>query len=467
MKLRSRPLTATAAATGLLLAALVLSLPFDADAKSILRKIKNAGNSAVNSTSDGVAHATNTIATTATGEMNAASSLAKQTYASSAQEVTDGYNASVSALNAAMNQALLAAYKQAGNAMLNANRDKATRLANTFRNLDDEGLAALNRIVDAVTRQQITDSLNSDMQVLGRKLDLQRMDQPGGNVPNALSNSNFGVQVDTTMGLGLGWGQSYAIAMNVMPTGGRFRLAVLQGKSVSVGLQADDSVGVSLFWSPGSVDDSNGNSVGLALELAADGGAAVGMSWPAVTNFRDLNKISPVPGLSLALVGGDSVKVDLVAGYTKVLKLFQLPPAPKSASKAAGGGGGTAWDDSAKCAGQHVNGFRLRSGGSIDTVQFRYGSKGWADVHGYQGGGAFPVEELLPAGEYIVSVDYAAGGRFDRLSFKTNLNRVLGPYGGGGFNGSYAVTPGERLGCMAGRSGSAIDQLTFTSTGSN
>lgn len=94
----------------------------------------------MNSTSNEVAHAANTIASTATAEMNAASSLAKQTYANSAQEVTNGYNASVSALNSAMNQALLAAYKQAGNAMLNANRDKATRLANTFRNLDDEGL---------------------------------------------------------------------------------------------------------------------------------------------------------------------------------------------------------------------------------------------------------------------------------------------------------------------------------------
>ena len=222
MQLRSKPLTAAAS---LLLVTFVLGAPCDADAKSIFRKIKNAGNSAVNSTSNEVAHTANTIASTATAEMNAASSLAKQTYANSAQEVTNGYNASVSALNSAMNQALLAAYKQAGNAMLNANRDKATRLANTFRNLDDEGLAALNRIVDAITNQQITDSLNNDMQVLGRKLNLQNMGQPGSNVPNALANSNFGVQVDTTLGLGLGWGQSYAIAMNIMPTGGRFRLA--------------------------------------------------------------------------------------------------------------------------------------------------------------------------------------------------------------------------------------------------
>jgi hypothetical protein len=111
----------------------------------------------------------------------------------------------------------------------------------------------------------------------------------------------------------------------VVPSNGHYRMAFLQAKSVSVGLQADDSVGVSLFWSPGSVDDSNGNSVGLALELAADGGAAVGMSWPAVTSIKDLSRISPVPGIGLALVGGDSIKVDLVAGYTKVIKGFQMP----------------------------------------------------------------------------------------------------------------------------------------------
>jgi vacuolar-type H+-ATPase subunit E/Vma4 len=456
----------SAALTSLALATFLLVGTTDADAKSILRKIKSAGNSAVNTTSSAVTHGANTIAATATNELNAASSLAKQTYATSAQEVTSGYNASVAALNAAMNQALLAAYKQVGNAMLSANRDKVTRLANTFRNLDDEGLAALNRIVDAITAQQMTDTVNADMQVLGRKLGLQNGGQPGANVPNALANSNFGVQVDTTMGLGLGWGQSYAIGMNVVPTNGRFRLALLQAKSVSVGLQADDSVGVSLFWSPGSIDDSNGNSVGLALELAADGGAAVGMSWPAVTSFKDLNKISPVPGLSLALVGGDSVKVDLVAGYTKVVKLFQLPPAPKSASKTAGGGGGAAWDDSATCGGQHVNGFRVRSGGAVDALQFSYGSKGWADQHGANG--AIPVEVMLAAGEYVVSVDYRSGARLDQIKFTTNLNKVYGPYGGGGGTAAnYTVTPGERLGCMAGRSGSSIDQLTFMSTGSN
>ncbi len=449
------------------LASLVLTAGFNAEAKGIMRTLKNTGSSAVNSATNTVAQGANTIAATSTSDMNSVSSMAKSTYATTAQDVTNGYNASVSALRSVYNQGLLAAYKQVGNAMLNANRDKATRIANTFRNLDDEGLAALNRIVDAITNQQLTDAVNADMQTLGRKLGLQNFGQSGSNVPNALSNSNFGIQVDSTLGLGLGFGQSYGIAMNVLPTNGRFRLALLQGNSVSAGLQADDSVGVSFFWSPGSVDDSNGSSVGLALELAVDGGASVGMSWPAVTNYSDLSKISPTPGLSIALVGGDSIKVDLVAGYTRVLRTVQIPPASQSAAKKAGGGGGNDWNDNATCAGQYVSGFRLRYGKNVDTVQFSYGGRGWADSHGYSTSAAWPVDVSLPTGEYVAQVDYAAGNAVNKLTFRTNMGNTYGPYGNGGNTDSYVVTPGERLGCMSGRSGSSIDQLTFSSTGSN
>lgn len=198
-------------------------------------------------------------------------------------------------------------------------------------------------------------------------------------------------------------------------------------------------------------------SVGLALELAADGGAAVGMSWPAVTSYRELSRISPVPG-SLALVGGDSVKVDLVAGYTKVLKMFQLPPAPKSASKAAGELVGAPPGTTAPNAPASMStAFGCALAAASTPCSFATAARVGPTSTVTKGGGAeLRWRNCCRRVEYIVSVDYAAGGRFDRLSFKTNLNRVLGPYGGGGFNGSYAVTPGERLGCMAGRSGSAI-----------
>ena len=182
--------------------------------------------------------------------------------------------------------------------------------------------------------------------------------------------------------------------------------------------------------------------------------------------MSDLSKISPYPGLAIALVGGDSVKVDLVAGYTKVLKIIQIPPAPVSAPKTAGGGGGNTWDDSSQCGGQYVNGFRLRYGGSVDAVQFSYGTKGWADVHGFTGNPNWQADVSLPAGEYITAVNYAAGNMFNNVTFTSNLGRNFGPYGRGGTTGTYTVTPGERLGCMSGRSGSSVNQLTFSSTGS-
>jgi hypothetical protein len=61
---------------------------------------------------------------------------------------------------------------------------------------------------------------------------------------------------------------------------------------------------------------------------------------------------------------------------------------------------------------------------------------------------------------------YSTGDRIDSLSFTTNTGITHGPFGGsGGSSGRYTVTPGAKLGCMAGRSGSSTDQLTFTSTG--
>lgn len=161
---------------------------------------------------------------------------------------------------------------------------------------------------------------------------------------------------------------------------------------------------------------------------------------------------------------------------------------PVAGPVTVGGGGGGFWSDLEKCAGKAVNGFRVRSGGRVDGLQFSYdnlhtvnslkmGSNGkmtmktttdnyyWADAHGYQNGD-YTANVTLAAGEYLVRVDYRSGGALDSISFVTNTGKTYGPYGGsGGSPGSYSVTPGERIGCMRGRSGSSIDQLTITSTG--
>ena len=139
---------------------------------------------------------------------------------------------------------------------------------------------------------------------------------------------------------------------------------------------------------------------------------------------------------------------------------------PVSGPARAGGGGGGEWSDIDTCRGEHVQGFRVRAGKTVDGLQFKYPSHGWAPAQGYQDNKPAPVDVTLAANEYIVQVDYRSGSRIDNISFKTNLGKTYGPYGGGGGSpATYKVTPGEKLGCMRGRSGSSTDQLTFSSTG--
>lgn len=139
------------------------------------------------------------------------------------------------------------------------------------------------------------------------------------------------------------------------------------------------------------------------------------------------------------------------------------PNGPLAGSQRVGGGGGSAWTDIDTCNAQQVIGFRIVAGRLVDGVQFRYPS-GWAPAQGSRA--AATADVTLASGEYIVQVDYRGGGQLDSLSFKTNKGKIHGPYGGtGGTAGSYKVTAGQNLGCMTGRAGSSIDQLTFSSTG--
>ncbi len=138
---------------------------------------------------------------------------------------------------------------------------------------------------------------------------------------------------------------------------------------------------------------------------------------------------------------------------------------PMYGPQLAGGDGGSLWTDTGECAGQYVDGFKIRSGGSVDWVQFRYGGNRWGQVHG-AGSGPFDADVILPAGDYIVRVDFRSGSRVDAVTFKTKKGKTYGPYGGtGGTLRTFNVVPGEKLGCMSGRSGSSIDRLILSSTG--
>jgi hypothetical protein len=110
-----------------------------------------------------------------------------------------------------------------------------------------------------------------------------------------------------------------------------------------------------------------------------------------------------------------------------------------------------------------VIGVTYSYGDRLDGIQFLYANQKWGNVHGKL---KKPATTIFPRGEYIVRVDYRSGSRMDAVTFITNTGKSYGPFGGrGGSAYSYAVTPGEKLGCMAGRSGAEIDRLLFYSTG--
>lgn len=127
-----------------------------------------------------------------------------------------------------------------------------------------------------------------------------------------------------------------------------------------------------------------------------------------------------------------------------------------------GGGGGSAWTDDAVCKGQHITGWRVYSGKKVDRLQFRYPG-GWGAAHG--GNKQFKEEILLAADEYVERVSFRGSSEVEGVIFYTNKGRTHGNYGSSKMNGEYKVTPGQKLGCMSGRSGDRTDQLIFRSTG--
>jgi hypothetical protein len=139
---------------------------------------------------------------------------------------------------------------------------------------------------------------------------------------------------------------------------------------------------------------------------------------------------------------------------------------PVAGPTRVGGGGGTAWSDAgAGCRPTAtIAVFNVQAGKTVQGLQFWYHGTGWAPAHGQLGNNATQVS--LDDGDYVDEVIYRAGNGLDSITFLTRSGKTYGPYGGtGGTEGRYYPTKGEKLGCMAGRAGSSIDQLTFSSTG--
>lgn len=142
-----------------------------------------------------------------------------------------------------------------------------------------------------------------------------------------------------------------------------------------------------------------------------------------------------------------------------------IPNEPLAGSRQIGGGGGEPWADAnAGCKNQSPRVFNVKSGKRVDGLQFWYPGIGWAPAHGSLGNNSTQV--FVDNDDDIVAVEYRSGSAVDSVTFYTRRGKKYGPYGGGGGSPNrYNVTTGQKLGCMAGRSGSSIDQLTFSSTG--
>ncbi len=137
---------------------------------------------------------------------------------------------------------------------------------------------------------------------------------------------------------------------------------------------------------------------------------------------------------------------------------------PISGPTRAGGETGKPWTDAvAGCTTQFVGGFNVRTTDTVQGLQFWYQGVNWAPEHGSM---KSYTQVLLEDGDYIVAVDYRSAKYLDSVTFHTKRGKTYGPYGGkGGSAKRYNVTPGQKLGCMSGRSGGGIDQLIFSSTG--
>ncbi|POZ59936.1 jacalin-like lectin [Chromobacterium alticapitis] len=125
-----------------------------------------------------------------------------------------------------------------------------------------------------------------------------------------------------------------------------------------------------------------------------------------------------------------------------------------------GGEGGSSFADNLTevCRLSQIN---IRHGSRVDSIQGVWitpsGDQVTGSKHGGDGGELTSI--VLAGNEYIVRVDGRSGSRVDQLSFTTNLGNVYGPYGGSG--GSAFSLSGTHIGGFFGRSGSELDSVGF------
>lgn len=111
------------------------------------------------------------------------------------------------------------------------------------------------------------------------------------------------------------------------------------------------------------------------------------------------------------------------------------------------------------------NGINVRSGGSIDALQFFYGNY-HGRMHGWENGGALHKIRLYD-GDKIIKVTgrrgIGPGALVDQLTFYTSEGNVFGPYGGSGGYAFTAQPPANDcfLAWISGKANLRLDSVAF------
>ena len=267
-------------------------------------------------------------------EIGVIRSQTNSAYSKAITEAQDGLKVLKDNLNAILAAGIEAILRNFGSQFMAANKDMINDLIGDATDLDDEAMAAINRIRRAIPSKKISDQTRTDMITLATKLG--RMADATGNA----INSTFGIFVSADGAYMVGAGASVGFVMQTyLEKGDKYpRMGVFSSTDGSIGIQESlPGASVGLSWSPGGLDDVTGAFLGFQMEMPNPfiPGAAISLSWDVPANpitgpWRSTPSASITIPIPLAEPSEEplippkppSVKVALDGGYSKLIERF-------------------------------------------------------------------------------------------------------------------------------------------------
>ncbi|MBF0109350.1 MAG: hypothetical protein HQL76_09250 [Magnetococcales bacterium] len=267
---------------------------------------------------DGLVSASTSIAKS---ELNSLAATAKSVYSSAANAVQAGYNESVAALKSAWTAALEALFRQIGGKFISDNKTVLTQIRNSLKNLDTDTKVAYTRIQRSLSDGQITSQMAQDMRAVVTALKMMP-NQAGAAIPGKVINSSVGIPLmGVDAGMIGGVSTNISFVMNLMPdSSGKYTYGIVSyvGGTLGATMKAEiDGGGLGISWSPGTIDENNGWSVGFGVGAALGTGADMGLSWDVSKGMSGAS--NAIPGFALSTASGAGFDASFSAGYTKIL----------------------------------------------------------------------------------------------------------------------------------------------------